>query len=428
MFMKSLSLALLLGSAAWAAEPLSPATHKALAPDLTVNAKGEVALLWVDRAPEEQHVPGKTDNHLSYTDLYVAISRDGGNTFGAPNKINRESGVVWGQQVSRPRIVGTPNGTWHVAYTANEMHPKLGKSALTAHYTRSTDGGATFAPTRRISTLTDADMSAVIHGGFPSAAAFGAMTAAADGSIHVAWIDTRLMKSEADTGGLYITVSRDDGKTFSTDREIYAAGVCPCCQLVAIADGPAGLLLSARQVSAAGNRQASVTRIDAKTGAASKPAETGGAPWQISACPLKPAVLAAHGDTVFAASYNGGEEKPGVYFSVSKDDGATFSRAVPVHPDAAVSDAPAIAVNGRFVMAAWHGKTTGGRRVFTRMYDLTGQPVGGISELPAGPENAQNPVLAARADGKFQIAWQQAERIYTTVLPGAPTDVASVAK
>jgi hypothetical protein len=224
---------------------------------------------------------------------------------------------------------------------------------------------------------------------------------------------------------MYGTVSRDDGKTFAPDREIFASAVCPCCQFMSVADANSDILVSSRFITGDNIRQGSVARIDAKSGAVSTPVATGGAPWQIAACPLKPTVMAVHGESVFAAVYNGGEAKPGVMFSVSTDGGATFGPATPAHVDAIVSDAPAIAVNDRYVLLAWHGKAgEGPRRVFTRMYDLAGQPVGAVSELATGAEAAQNPVVATRADGKFQVAWQSQNRVHTTVLPGAPTKVA----
>lgn len=410
--------------------PVSPGNHVALAPDLAVNAKGEMALLWVDRSPEMSRPAGggEHDNHLAYTDLYVSISRDGGGSFGAPVKVNHDSGVVWGQSVSRPRIVGAADGSWHVSYSANEIHQGLGKPALTAHYTRSTDGGASFEAPRRLSTLTDSDLSAIIHGGFTSAAAFAAMAAAKDGSVHVMWIDTRHMGEMAGAGALYTAVSRDGGKTFNGDTQLLADGVCPCCQMVAAPDADASVLLSLRHVTGDGTRQATIGRIPAGGGAMSTPVNTGGAPWKIDACPLKPTVIAINGKNVFTAVFNGGETNPGVYFSHSADGGANYARAVQAHPEARVSDAPSIAANDRYVLLAWHGKLDGARRIFTRMYDLNGKPAGAVNELPAGPENAQNPVVVTRPDGKFQIAYQQADKIHLAVLPAAPTEVAALGR
>ena len=394
---------------------LSPEGQKAAAPDVAVNAKGELAVLWVDRSPQEK-AGADHDRHLAVTDVYVSLSRDGGKTFEAPVKLNSTAGAVWGQQVSRPRIVGTPNGTWHVSYAANDIHPTLNKTLLTTHYTRSVDGGRSFEAPRRLSAMTDQDMSGVIHGGFASAAAFGTMTAAPDGSVHVYWIDTRLMKPDSDSGALYGASSRDDGKTFTAERQLIDTSVCPCCQLTAIANERSEILLGSRRVEKDSFRPATIMKLSSKSDAPADRQAIGGAPWQIAGCPLKPTAVAAVGDRVFAAVHNGGEEKPGVIFSVSKDNAAHFDFKGLVHPEAAISDAPSIASNGKTVLVAWHARANGPRHVFYRHYNLDGEPQGDVQELPTGESAAQSPVLAVRADGDYQIVWQQGENIFTDVL------------
>lgn len=389
--------------------------HKAVAPDVAINARGEIALLWVDRAPQERS--GNPDRHIALTDVYAAISRDGGKTFSAPTKINDLEGAVWGQQVSRPRIVGTSSGTWHVAYAANETHPKLGKTALTMHYTRSTDGGRSFAPARRLSTLTDQDMSEVIHGGFASAAAFGTLTAAPDDSVHVLWIDTRHMAPDSTSGAMYAAVSRDDGTNFATERRVIDTGVCPCCQLTATANANSEILIGTRQIKDDNIRPATLVRLGGQDAQSLVRSEIGGAPWQIAGCPLKPTAIATHGAAVVAAVHNGGEQTPGVIFSTSSDGGASFDFHGLVHTEASISDAPSIAVNDSMVLLAWHGRVTAGpRKVFYRWYSPAGGPLSPILELSEGAGNAQAPSVAARADGRFQIAWQQGDRIMTRVL------------
>jgi hypothetical protein len=146
--------------------------------------------------------------------------------------------------------------------------------------------------------------------------------------------------------------------------------------------------------------------------------EIGGAPWQIEGCPLKPTVVASAGDIVFAAAHNGAEQPSGILLSRSDDGGRSFKSLGPVHADAAVSDAPSIATNGRVVLLAWHAKLAGPRRVFYRLYRLSGEPTGPVREVAGEPGAAQSPVIAARPDGDFQIAWQQGARIWTDVIRG----------
>lgn len=400
------------------AAPVSPEGQKAAAPDLAVNARGEVALLWVDRSPQEAAGPGH-DHHVALTDLWVAVSRDGGATFGAPTRVPEEAGAVWGQAVSRPRIVGTPNGTWHVAYAANDRQPTSGKPVLATHYTRSVDDGRSFEAPRRISTIAEQDLSGVMHGGFATAAAFGTLAATADGGVHVLWIDTRGMQPDSDSGAAYGVSSSDDGRRFSAERQYMATGVCPCCQLMAVADGRSDLLLGSRKVTAEGFRPTRVTRIAAagrKQGSVLAEAETGGTPWKIAGCPLKPTALGVHGRHVLAAVHNGAESPPAVVLAASDDGGRGFRALGPVHPGATVSDAPSIAVGPDLALLAWHGKTSGPRRIFYRFLRHDGSPVGEVTELDAAPGAEQSPVVAARADGRFVIAWQQADRVHTAVL------------
>lgn len=398
---------------------LSPEGQKASAPDIAVNSKGDIAVLWVDRSPQEKPGDGSQnhDRHLAVTDVYVSISKDGGTTFSAPTKVNASSGAVWGQQVSRPRIVGTPNGTWHIAYAANDIHPTLNKTLLTTHYTRSVDGGKSFEMPKRLSAITDQDMSGVIHGGFASAAAFGTMASAPDGSVHVYWIDTRHMKPDSDSGALYGSISRDDGKTFTTDKQLIDTSVCPCCQLTAVATPQSEIVLGSRRVEKDSFRPATVMTLSRKDETVLDRQSIGGAPWQINGCPLKPTVVAVHGKNVFAAVHNGGEATPGVIFSVSNDGGKSFKPHGIVHPSATVSDAPTIAVNGSRVLLAWHAKVGNSpRRVFYRFYSLSGEPMEDARELETSPGVSQYPVAAIRPDGNFQLLWQQGDRIWATTL------------
>ena len=51
-----------------------------------------------------------------------------------------------------------------------------------------------------------------------------------------------------------------------------------------------------------------------------------------------------------------------------------------------------------------------------RTLDASGTALGAPVELAAGEGSTQAPALAARPDGRAQIAWQQGDLIYTTAL------------
>lgn len=401
----------------------------ALAPDVAVGPRGEIAVLWLAKEPADSAAVKAAEadkakhghTHLSSMNLYVAVSRDGGASFAAPVRLNRDAGEVWGFAVSRPRIAYAPDGALHVGFPANEMNATLGKPVLTTHYLRSRDGGAHFEAARRVSTLTDADLSSVIHGGFASVAAFGTLGVSPDGAVHLYWIDTREMKGAEDNGSLYGVVSRDGGATFSKDANLGAEGLCPCCQVNVAFDARSRAYLGSRYVTPEGIRESTVSVADPSTGRFGPRASTGGAPWKIAGCPLKPTALATGaGNHVYAAVHNGAEQPPAVLFSVSRDGGREFGPATPVHPGAAVSDAPTIAVAPGAVLVAWHAKAGGARHVFHRLYDADGTALGEPVEIGSGEEISQSPSAATRPDGRVQLVWQQGDRIVTSALDAAP--------
>ncbi|MGE0583034.1 MAG: hypothetical protein AB7P31_12995 [Steroidobacteraceae bacterium] len=412
-------------SVATLAAPVGVSTDDqlALAPDVAVGPKGAVAVLWLAKgnpdsatakaAAAERAASGHS--HLSSMNLYVAVSKDGGASFTAPVRVNRADDEVWGFAVSRPRVAWGPGGTLHVAYPANEMQATLGKAVLTARYTRSTDGGATFEEPRRLSTVTDSDMSSVIHGGFASVAAFGTLGVAPNGDVHVLWIDTRDMKAGTDNGSIYGVVSHDDGVTFGKEARLAAGDVCPCCQINVAFDAASHPLLGSRQVTGGDLRSSTVGRADG-AGHFTARVATGGKAWHLNGCPLKPTAIAVHGKHVYTAAHNGAETPPGVMFAASADGGQGFSTPYALHPGALVSDAPALAIAGDRVLVAWHAKTSGPRRVFYRVLAESGAALGEPIELAAGEGTTQAPALATRPDGRVQIAWQQGDRIYTTAL------------
>ena len=411
---------------------ISAADHQSFAPDVAVGPNGEMAVVWLDRGAvvptpaavdaghDHSAAPGTPpDRHLSSTDLYFAKSVDGGTTFSAPVRVNDVPGSVWGFSVSKPRVAIARSGTVHILFPANDVMPKNGKAFLAMYYTRSTDGGLSFVTPRRLHSVLDLDQSSFMDGGFATANAFGTIGIAPDNSVHALWVDTRNMQAGEGAAAAFTAVSTDDGASFSAESVALPTDVCPCCQLNIAFDAQSNLYIGSRRVTSDGQRNATVTTLTTRPGAPHERVAIGGKPWKIDGCPLKPTVVAVNGSHVYAAVFNGGETPAGVYFSTSENGGATFGPAQNVHPDAAVADAPAIALAGKGAVLAWHAKTAGVRRLYWRRVAANGA-LGPIGELPLAEGAAQNPALATRNDGRTQIVWQQKDRIFTTTLPDSP--------
>ncbi|MFO1425965.1 MAG: sialidase family protein [Steroidobacteraceae bacterium] len=432
---------------------VSPAERHALAPEIAVGPRGTIDVIWLDKQPledaaraaaaaaqaapaaaapnHEGHGPPAAggDRHLSSMDLWFARSSDGGASFGPATRVNAQSGQVWGFAVSKPKIAVGRSGTIHVVYPANAIAPAFDKPVLVMYYTRSTDGGATFEAPRRLHQLPDLDQSQFMDGGFTSAHAFGTVGVAPDGSVHAIWVDTRSMKAGDSAAAAYAAVSRDDGRTFTQEQVALPEGVCPCCQITIAFDARSRMYVGSRHVTGDGFRNSTVARV-AATGS-EQLGETvmiGTKAWKLEGCPLKPTVVAVDGRNIYTAAFNGAEAPPGAYFSMSRDGGRTFQPAFALHPDAAVSDAPALAVARGTVLVAWHAKAAGNpRRVYWRAIQTRSGRAGAVVELAAPEGPAQSPALATRPDGRVQVVWQQGERIYTTTLDPKSAPSATVA-
>ncbi len=387
---------------------VSTADHKAQGPEIALGPDDSINMIWIDEdtSPQE-HDPAHGHSHRAATNLFFARSTDGGKTYSAPVAVNPTPGEVWGFTVSKPRIEVGHNGTIHVFYPANDVSPTNGKPYAVARYTRSTDGGRSFEPPKRLNTMATSDASHLVHGGLTHGSVFGTLAVDAAGSVYAMWIDTRDMAKEGDSGKVFMAISRDDGRSFARDTEVFPADVCPCCQITAYVDDAQRLFVGSRQVD--GKYRDSTIAMSTDGGRSFAPRQRiVGKRWEIDGCPLKPTSVAARGKEIYAAYYTGAETPAGAYFVRSTDGGKNWSTPMLTHPGATLSDAPVVALAGPTLHLFWHGKIgPGPRRIYTRASTDGGASFGPIVELPAPPGATQLPAVAARANGSVQIAFQQ---------------------
>ena len=414
------SLGYAAGTSAW--QQISSPDRRAISPEITTGPDGTVHLIWLDkglvadRPPPKPHKPGE-HSHRSETNLYYSQSADGGETWSAPMQVNREAGAVWGFQVSKPRIAVGESRTIHIFFPGNEPATANGKDTVTARYTRSTDNGKSFSDPVTLHAPAGFDQEDLLGEGLAATFSFGTMGLAPDGTVIAAWQDVRGMDDSLDGADAYVAISRDDGKTFSTEKRALGDGdVCPCCQLtMAFGDGTA--LMGYRHIYDDGRDSAVALSTDGGE-TFDTIARLPFAPWKIDGCPLKPTAMAVDGDTVYAAAYTGGEDPAGVYIARSEDGGESFDHPAMLHPDAPYSDAPCLSLGpDKAVRAVWQAKTGGDRRLYMAVAGPDGE-LSAPTELPAPEGNASYPVSTTDQDGTLYVAWQHAgERVLLTRVP-----------
>jgi hypothetical protein len=384
---------------------ISSDTQVAQAADVAIDEQGAIHVMWLGEntaAPNAEQIARRGHSHDSSTNLYYTRSVDGGASFEAPRTLNASEGDVWGFAISKPRVAIGQDDSVHVLYPGNAFNQKTGQSETTAMYVRSADRGASFDTPRRLNVDALTDALDKDDGG-----SFAALATDRAGSVYAMWVDTREMDLD-DYGRVFLSASRDDGVRFSRDHEVFAAEICPCCQLQLLVDDRSRLVVGLRDVEGPYRDNAIAVSTD---GGASFSARTriSGARWELNGCPRKPTALANQGDRWAAAYYSAAEDPAGAYV-VASADGANWGAPLPLHAGALLSDAPMLTFAGERLVAVWQARVDADTRE-THIFYASSADGGHRFDVPralsSGAGQARQPTVAAFKDGSVYVVWQQ---------------------
>ncbi len=349
-------------------------------------------------------VPGRSNAHVSVaadarlvvatwsaslpsgqTDIYAAVSRDGGRTFSSPVQVNQTPGDarVNGEQPPRVVLAPRPGASPAVVVVWTSKNAK-GGMLLTA---RSVDVGRTFGPT------------SVVPGGEAEGnRGWQAIAADSNGRVSALWLDHRqLARADAGmasthqhptTGGASppaagsAPAAKPDGVAMAQLSQLYVSsldggfaprpltgGVCYCCKTALVA-GPGGALYAAWRHVYPGNLRDMAFAMSSDGGRTfTSPLRVSEDKWQIEGCPDDGPTLARAADgrlhivwPTLVSEGPGGSPSIGLFHATSSD-GKRFSprvrvptEGVPHHPQAT------IALNGA-VTVVWDELIGGKRRV-----------------------------------------------------------------
>jgi hypothetical protein len=327
-------------------------------------------------------------------DIYVAMSRDGGRTFGAPVRANANGGEARVSGEIAPRVsltagkAGAPivSVTWNAKDRTTEI-----KTA------RSTDGGRTFGPAIALQTA-----------GAAGDRGWQAAATDSNGKLHVIWLDHRGMAAAGDHAmhkgeGDGAAMAQRSGLYYwggAPERELFK-GVCYCCK-TALVTGPKNEVYAAWRHVFPGNLRDMAFTMSRDGGRTFSPlvrvAEDG---WAINGCPDDGPAMAVDGAGVIHLAWPTVKNDAGVILYATSKDGVTFSVPArvptlggpkPSHPQIAVD------ANGR-VLIAWDESINGARQAAS----VTRSPGGRFTKaLTIGA--GTYPVMTA-AGGAVIAAW-----------------------
>ena len=248
----------------------------------------------------------------------VASSKDGGRTLSPPAQVTQgKLQLDWGPD-ARPKIALDRKGGIAVAFSTFRDKAFNGE----VFYSRSTDGGKSFAPPRPITDNTESQR-------------FEALGFDTDGTLFAAWLDKRnrvpvqQAGKKYDGAALFFASSKDGGATYS-QAKMAVDNTCECCRLGLAFDPSGHPVIVFRNIFEGGIRDhAIVTFADQGTpGDVHRVSEDD---WQIAACPHQgPSLSIAPNGTYHVVWYTNGKLRKGLFYGQSRDGGKTFTQPVPI--------------------------------------------------------------------------------------------------
>ena len=287
------------------------------------------------------------------SDVFVAVSRDGGASFGSPVRVNDVAAEVRSGGEFPPRVALGPAEPGGQAAIVVVWRSKREQTNI--RLARSTDGGRTFAA----ATTVEAAGAAGERG-------WHSVAVGPDGRIHTIWLDHRGLApppgaaphvhgahkgsmdgvAMAQRSALYYASAE---ATTAPEREL-TRGVCYCCK-TAVAASPRGRVYAAWRHVYAGNIR-DIGFIASRDGGRTfgEPRRVSEDGWQIAGCPDDgPSMVAGSDERVHVVwpTVIGGAEPRGALFYASTTDGESFSERLriptfggpkPTHPQIVTAD------------------------------------------------------------------------------------------
>ena len=340
------------------------------------------------------------------TNVFLAVSNDGGATFSAPRRVNDQDGDATANNEQPPRVtISGPDRALTVLWSKrNEGPQKTRRDAL--RMARSVDGGRTFSPARLVH---DAAVS--------GARGWESLAAGAGGTVHAVWLDGRDAEkkmAEAAHSGMahkgqppqdtYHGTILPDGRVVES---VIATGVCFCCKTAVAVDASGAVYAAWRHIFPGSMRDIAFAKSTDGGRRFDPLVRVSEDKWELNGCPEDGPTLAVDRAGVihiaWATLVTDGEPQKALFYATSPD-GKTFSPrgripvaaiATPGHPQLALTPDGGAAI-------VWDEVVEGVRRVsFTRV-SRTGafRPV----QVLSGDEAASNPVIV-HSGGTILVAW-----------------------
>ena len=281
-----------------------------------------------------------------------------------------------------PEVMQTSAGHWMAHWV--EM-PNPSSEAEYVYVSSSTDGAHWTAPAQG-----HRDRSPEQHG-------LVSMLPEADGGASLFFLES--LKGEDGPTFLMRSVVDPSGKLANEER--LDADVCSCCP-TAVAKTSKGILVAYRDHTPKDIRDISILRFEG--GKWTTPKTLNADNWQINACPINAAAVAASGDRVTVAWFTGAQNSPRVLAAFSSDSGATFTKPVTVSTGHAHGYTSIVIDESGGATISWIEQGSGGARVLARSLTSAGTAAP-VLEIAKGDRSVLGYPKLVRIGKETFIAW-----------------------
>jgi hypothetical protein len=357
------------------------------------------------------------------TNVYAAVSRNGGRTFGPPIRVNHLPGDARysGEQAPRVAIGQDVIVVWQSRLN--------GKSAI--RMARSHDGGESFSP------------AVTVHrDGLDGTRGWVSLTVDRAGTAHAAWLDTRPGRpapprppaagSNHVHGGMSTPQNIFYARAGNTGAPIetkVAPDVCFCCKTSVAVAGDGTIYTAWRHIFPPNLRDMAVARSSDGGKTFGTPVRLSEDGWAIDGCPEDGPAMAVDGDGVLHVTWPtiapGKTDRKAIFYTYSIDGGRSFAPRIRIDEpaDSRKPAHPQLTVSSSEVVIAWEEDDGDVRRIRVRSIspDVTAPRwsprLGSVmsTEIAA---TASYPALSASPAGVL-LAW-------TSTGPGSAVRVARV--
>jgi hypothetical protein len=327
--------------------------NSGIQPQTAVDSKGTIHLIYYTGSPEGG-------------DVFYVKRALGQTEFSQPLRVNSQSGSVVAMGTIRgAQMAVGKNGRVHVVWDGMGKGAARvsigGKQVAPLLYTRLNDEQTAFEPERNIITLAPG-----LDGG-------SSVAADSEGKVYVTWHAPQPGKSHEDEEdrAVFIARSRDDGRTFETEKPALSerTGACACCGMRAFADSSGAVYILFRSAMGGLNR-------DALLLISKRPEEdfriVHRDNWKVTTCPMSSATLTQAKDGAIAAWETAGQ----VYYATI--NARTLEVSKPIRPPGETARKHPVAVSNSKdeTLLAWTEGTAWakGGAVAWQVYSSDGKP------------------------------------------------------